>query len=65
VLEHITIIELRSGTCAGVRAACAGGNGRKGEFATAVTVGIAYALGTILHEIEESDKRVADAARHN
>jgi len=22
-------------------------------------------LGTILHEIEESDKRVADAARHN
>jgi hypothetical protein len=33
--------------------------------ATAVTVGIAYALGTILHEIEESDKRVADAARHN
>jgi len=33
--------------------------------ATAVIVGIAYAIGTILDEIEESDKRVADAARHN
>jgi hypothetical protein len=27
------------------------------SVATAVTVGIAYALGTILHEIEESDER--------
>lgn len=29
--------------------------------ATAVTVGIAYALGTILHEVEESDERQARA----
>lgn len=30
--------------------------------ATAVTVGIAVALGSILHEIEESDKRQARGA---
>jgi hypothetical protein len=29
--------------------------------ATAVTVGIAVALGTIMHEIEDSDKRASDA----
>lgn len=36
------------------------------SVATVVTVGIALALGTILHEIEESDERQAralDAAR--